>query len=308
MTSYTHPRESKRDQQDHIERHVWGEQKYIKGAGSIIKVRGTDTKDEETAVTVVGSGTSFNLKKDHNTEVFMLAGGADTTLKLAMLTIPRDKQRKWKEEHGGVQNPLDNEWSLDFGPELAHVTKKPWAVGKDGEHEITKEKNQYIRLDGEKELIVDGKQYINKILYVPQVVSGTKKPPNFKGNEEAEASDDDSGGGGGAGTATASVPAVIAETEEIAPEAEPADPRGVLIGDYSSPIAASLMGHLQLLPRSDLLLGEESKVHFHAGSVAVFHRGAACEFAELPTVAGKPLLEERLAALEARLAALEGRK
>ena len=304
MTSYTHYRESKRDQQDHIERHVWGEQKYIKGAGSIIKVRGTDTKDEETAVTVVGSGTSFNLKKDHNTEVFMLSGGADTTLKLAMLTIPKDKQRKWKEEHGGVQNPLDNEWALDFGKEKAHITKKEFAVGKDGEFEIDKDKNVYFRLDGEKELIVDGKQYINKILYVPQVVSGSKKPPSFKGNEEAQASDDDSGGGGGTPAAVAA-PAVAAE--EIASEAEPPDPRGVLIGDYSSPIAASLMGHLQLLPRSNLLLGEDSKVHFHAGAVAVFHRGAACEFAELPTVAGKPLLEERLAALEARLAALEGR-
>jgi len=168
MTSFTNYRESHRDQQDHIERHVWSEQKYVKGAGSIIKVRGTDTKDEETAVTVVGSGTSFNLKKDHNAEVFELSGGADTTLKLAILTIPKDKQRKWKEEHGGVQNPLDNEWALDFGKEKAHVTKKEFAVGKDGEFEIDKSKNVYFRLDGEKEHIVDGIGYINKILYTPQ--------------------------------------------------------------------------------------------------------------------------------------------
>ena len=195
MTSFTNYRESHRDQQDHIERHVWSEQKYVKGAGSIIKVRGTDTKDEETAVTVVGSGTSFNLKKDHNAEVFELSGGADTTLKLAILTIPKDKQRKWKEEHGGVQNPLDNEWALDFGKEKAHVTKKEFAVGKDGEFEIDKSKNVYFRLDGEKEHIVDGIGYINKILYTPQVVSGKKKPPGFQGNTEAEASDDDGGGG-----------------------------------------------------------------------------------------------------------------
>jgi len=42
MTSFTRYRESHRDQQDHIERHVWGEQKYVSKAGSIIKVRATD--------------------------------------------------------------------------------------------------------------------------------------------------------------------------------------------------------------------------------------------------------------------------
>jgi hypothetical protein len=199
MTTYQQPRESKRDQQDHIERHVWGEQKYVKGAGSIIKVRGTDTKDEETAVTVVGSGTSFNLKKDHNAEVFQLAGGADTTLKLAILTIPKDKQRRWKEEHGGVQNPLDDEWALDFGKEKAHVTKKEFAVGKDGEFEIDKDKNVYFRLGGDKKFIIDGELIVNKRIKTPNIVQGKEKPPGFQGNEQAEASDDDSGGGGGGG-------------------------------------------------------------------------------------------------------------
>jgi hypothetical protein len=205
MTTYTHYRESKRDQQDHIERHVWGEQKYVKGAGSIIKVRGTDTKDEETAVTVVGSGTSFNLKKDHNAEVFELSGGADTTLKLAILTIPRDKQRRWKEEHGGVQNPLDDEWALDFGKEKAHITKKEFAVGKDGEFEIDKDKNVYFRLDGDKKFIIDGELIVNKRIKTPAIVQGKEKPPGFQGNTQAEASDDDSsGGGGGSSVASAS--------------------------------------------------------------------------------------------------------
>jgi hypothetical protein len=301
MTAYTQYRESHRDQQDHIERHVWSEQKYVKGAGSIIKVRGTDTKDEETAVTVVGSGSSFNLKKDHNAEVFEIAGGADTTLKLALLTIPKDKQRRWKEEHGGVQNPLDDEWSLDFGPQLAHVTKNQWAVGKDGEHEITKEKNQYIRLDGEKELIVDGIEWINNKLYVPQILSGKKKPPSFKGNEQAEASDDDSssgGGGGGGGGGGVAAAAVSVEPAQIEPEPEPEPPseHGVLIGDHSTPIAASMLGSLRFTPHSHLLLGALTKIDLRDG--------ASIE------MDGKPLLEaveERIAKLEARLAALEGR-
>ena len=289
MTSFTYYRESHRDQQDHIERHVWSEQKYVSKAGSIIKVRGTDTKDEETAVTVVGSGTSFNLKKDHNAEVFLLSGGADTTLKLAMLTIPKDKQRKWKEEHGGVQNPLDNEWSLDFGPKLAHVTKKEWAIGKDGEMEIDKDKNVYFRLDGQKEHIVDGIGYINNKLYTPQVVNGKKKPPGFQGNEEAEASDDDGGGGNTAAAVYTQL------TLDQVPQ-EPPSPTGVLIGDHSQPIAASLLGHLQFTPNSNLLLGAATKIELRDG--------ASIE------LDGKPLLaalEAKVAALEARLAALEAR-
>jgi hypothetical protein len=209
-----------------------------------------------------------------------------------MLTIPKDKQRKWKEEHGGVQNPLDNEWSLDFGPKLAHITKKEWAIGKDGEMEITKEKNVYFRLDGEKEHIIDGINIVNKMVKTPQVVSGKKKPPGFQGNTEAEASDDDSGGGGGAAAAAFDV------EEEVAPAVEyPPDDRGLLIGDHSQPIAASLLGSLQFTPRSDLLLGAESKIDLRDGAFI--------------QVDGKPLLsavEERLAALEARLAALEALK
>jgi hypothetical protein len=287
MTSYTHYRESKRDQQDHIERHVWGEQKYVKGAGSIIKVRGTDTKDQETAVTVVGSGTSFNLKKDHNAEVYEIAGSADTTLKLAILTIPRDKQRKWKEEHGGIQNPLDNEWALDFGKEKAHVTKKEWAIGKDGEMEIDKQKNVYYRIDKKKH-IIDGENIVNVRVKTPQLVQGSEKPPGFQGNEEAEASDDDGGGGNTAA-------AVYTQSTETT--VMPLDPRGLLIGDHSTPIAASMLGSLQFTPRSDLLLGAESKIDLRDGASIQMD--------------GKPLLsavEARLAALEARIAELEARK
>src|SRR5215510_9372306 len=100
MTRFQRYRERTRDIQDHLERHVWGEQKYT-GKGSIIKVRGTDTNDEETAVLNI-AGNSFNLPKNSNTEVILLSGGSDTTLKLAVLTIPRDKQRRWQEGDGGV--------------------------------------------------------------------------------------------------------------------------------------------------------------------------------------------------------------
>ena len=102
MTSFTHYRERSRDVQDGTERHVWGKQEYIKNAGSIIKVRGTDTEDQEAGVLNIG-GVSFNVKEKFNTEVMLLASSSDTTLKMALLTIPKDKQRRWEEGHGGVQ-------------------------------------------------------------------------------------------------------------------------------------------------------------------------------------------------------------
>jgi hypothetical protein len=197
MTSFTRFRERSRDINDGTERHVWGKQKYIKNAGSIIKVRGTDTEDEEAAVLNIG-GVSFNVKEKFNTEVMLLAGSSDTTLKMALLTIPKDKQRKWEEGHGGVQHPTDNTFALDFSDDLAHITKNKFAVGEKGELEV-KEKEGYLRLD---KVIITGELYVNKKIYSPEYLNGSKDPPGFEGSKEAEAEDSEDGGGGGAGSAS----------------------------------------------------------------------------------------------------------
>ena len=106
MTSfYPLSANASRDLQDDIERHVWGEQNYEE-QGLIIKVRGTDTKDEEATVLNVG-GVALQSEEGHDAEVFLLASSSDTTLKVAILTIPRDKQRRWPEGEGGVQHPTD---------------------------------------------------------------------------------------------------------------------------------------------------------------------------------------------------------
>ena len=89
-----------------------------------------------------------------------------------MLTIPKDKQRKWKEEHGGVQNPIDDELALDFGKEKAHITKNEFAVGEDGEFEIDKDKNVYFRLDGRKSTSLMANDTSTRSVKTPQVVSG----------------------------------------------------------------------------------------------------------------------------------------
>lgn len=193
MTSFTRFRERSRDMNDGTERHVWGKQTYIKNAGSIIKVRGTDTEDQEAAVLNI-SGVGFNVKEKFNTEVMLLASSSDTTLKMALLTIPKDKQRRWKEGHGGVQHPTDDTFALDFSDDNgAQITKNKFAVGQKGEFQVD-EKNGYLRLD---KVIITGELIVNKRVKSPEYVSGSEDPPEFKAAEQAEAEDPDKDQGGG---------------------------------------------------------------------------------------------------------------
>jgi hypothetical protein len=184
------------DIQDGFERHIWGKQEYIDG-GSIIKVAGTDSGDDEVAVLNI-AGASFNLPKNTDTEVFLLSSSSDTTLKMAVLTIPRDKQRRWPEKEGGIQHPTDPEVSLHFSDKLTHVTKNLFAVGEKGEFEVKGDKELGVfRI---KKLIVDGELIVNKRVVTPRVDQGSEKPPDFSGNKQAAKSSD--GGGSGAGTAS----------------------------------------------------------------------------------------------------------
>ena len=146
------------DVQDGVERHVWHELKYEE-QGSTIKVKGTDTEDEEATVLVIG-GAGFKLKKDHDAEVFLLSSSSDTQLKVAVLTTPHDKQRRWPEGEGGVQHPTDEDFSLHFSDKLAQITKNKFAVGEKGEFEI-KGDTGIFRV---KKLIVDGELIVNKLL------------------------------------------------------------------------------------------------------------------------------------------------
>jgi hypothetical protein len=197
MTTFQQYHERTRDIQDGTERHVWGKQEYIKSAGSIIKVRGTDTEDQEAAVLNVG-GVSFNVKEKFNTEVMLLSSSSDTTLKMALLTIPKDKQRRWMEGHGGVQHPTDDTFALDFSDDMAHLTKEKFGVGEKGQFEV-KGNESYFRVD---KLIVTGELYVNKKVYSPEYLNGSQDPPEFKGSKQAEAKDDNESGGGGGGATT----------------------------------------------------------------------------------------------------------
>ena len=189
MTSFTQFRERSRDMNDGTERHVWGKLEYVKNAGAIIKVRGTDTEDQEAAVLNVG-GVSFKVKEKFNTEVMLLASSSDTTLKMALLTIPKDKQRRWMEGHGGVQHPTDDTFALDFSDNLAHITQNKFAVGEKGEFEVKGDK-VYIRAS---EIIIQGELVVNKFIRTPDVVRGTKDIPGFEGSKQEEAQSSSGGG------------------------------------------------------------------------------------------------------------------
>jgi hypothetical protein len=142
MTTETDYAATKRDNQDGIERHVWGELEHRK-AGAIIKVRGTDTRDEEAVV--INTGYNFNLSRDANAEVFLLASSSDTQMKFALLTLPRDKQHRWGEGEGGVQNPTDAAKRLEFNARRTHVTQTEFAVGDSGAFEVDGSGNAIFR-------------------------------------------------------------------------------------------------------------------------------------------------------------------
>lgn len=161
-----------RDLQDGTERHVFGEQEYVDGAGSVVRVRGTGTEDQEA--TVLNTGYSFNLDKDSDAEVILLAGGSDTNMKFALLTLPHDKQRKWKAGRGGVQNPLNADHALEFKNGKVHLTKGEFAIGESGILEV-KDGIVYIRGD----LVVAGTITANNQVVTPTVTSGVQSVPGF---------------------------------------------------------------------------------------------------------------------------------
>lgn len=132
MTTFENFTGRTRNEQDGVERHVFGDVKFSK-TGAIVRARGTGTEDQEMPLLNFGYGMNFT--RNFNTEVISLSLGSDTTQKYAMLTIPRDKQREWKPGTGGVQNPNDPKKALEFNDKRTHLTDGNYAVGN-GEFEV----------------------------------------------------------------------------------------------------------------------------------------------------------------------------
>lgn len=149
MTTMNHYRTRNRDQQDGVKRHVWGKSQHT-DAGTLLTVRGAGTTDEE--VPWLNTGYGFNFEENYNTEVMLVSFGSDTNQKYAIPSIPRDKQRPWKANTGGIQNPADPGKAFEFNPMRAHVREHNFALGDNGEVEL-KDGVLYIRcpivLDGD---------------------------------------------------------------------------------------------------------------------------------------------------------------
>lgn len=160
MTDFTNFRDRNRDQQDGIERGMWGLRTYVDGAGSHMSVRGTGTLDEE--VPVINMGYSFNLPKDSNAEVVMLALGSDTNDKVALLTIARDLQYQWGEGQGGIQHPTDPNRRIEFNGDETWIKDGTYILGHDRAVKVTVSgQNVVIDMGGNSTLNIVGDASVN---------------------------------------------------------------------------------------------------------------------------------------------------
>lgn len=107
------------DIQDGTKRSIWGSHTYKEGSGWILKVSGNGTEDDE--VVPIHGVTGFHLPDDSDAEVLLLAGSSDTAQKFALAMIPRDKQRQWGENTGGIQSPADPTRAVEVNPKRTYV-------------------------------------------------------------------------------------------------------------------------------------------------------------------------------------------
>lgn len=135
MTDFTNFRSGQRDRQDATERGQWGKREDVDGAGSIMRVRGTGTVDEE--VPIFNFGYSFHLPEDYNAEVVMLALGGDVNNKIAVPQLPRDKQYQWPEGTGGIQHPTNKDRRVEFNGDETFLRDGKFVLGSAREVTVT---------------------------------------------------------------------------------------------------------------------------------------------------------------------------
>ena len=118
-------------------------------------------------------GVSFNVKEKFNTEVMLLASSSDTTLKMALLTIPKDKQRRWRRI---IVDSASHRWcvAFRFSDSLAHLTKNKFAVKQDGRIQIRKD---LLTSAVENGIPVDDNR--KQIVQSQEVIPGTGSVPRF---------------------------------------------------------------------------------------------------------------------------------
>lgn len=130
---YMNAKSKVRDVQDSVELHCFQFIEYDKGL-MYVTVEGTGTVDPK--IPVVSAGYSFNLPNQTNAEVLLLANGTNVNDKIAVMLIPRDKQKQWKPKTGGIQSPETPEQAVEFNPIRTQVRGNKIALGDRGQIEI----------------------------------------------------------------------------------------------------------------------------------------------------------------------------
>lgn len=173
MTSFNNAASRNRDADDANERHIFDKMEYVKGAGAVVKVKGTGTEDIEAPVIQMGYG--FTPAKGANAEVITLSLGSDPNNKFAMVQLPAELQREWPEGRGGIQNPSDPSHAIEFQDGKLKLTKGEFAVGAKGSVEV-KDGQVYIRGD----VTITGKLIVNGGVVTPNVTPGKDdKVPDY---------------------------------------------------------------------------------------------------------------------------------
>lgn len=101
-----------------------------------MRVRGTGgTEDEEAPV--MNTGYGFNVGQNYNTEVMLVSLNSDTNQKYALPTIPRDKQRQWPVNSGGIQHPTNREKFVELNDGEIWLRDGTFVLGNDRDVTLT---------------------------------------------------------------------------------------------------------------------------------------------------------------------------
>lgn len=122
-----------RDIQDTIELHLFQFVEYDKSL-MFVTVNGTGTIDSK--IPVINTGYSFNMPSQTEAEVLLLANGSSVNDKIALMLIPRDKQKQWRPRTGGIQSPETAEQVVEFNPLRTQIRGDRVALGNKGQIEI----------------------------------------------------------------------------------------------------------------------------------------------------------------------------
>lgn len=107
------PADQERDSQDVVEKHVYGSLSFT-STGAQVSVNGNGTTDTE--IPVLHTGQLHNLAANTDAEVFVIGNGSDTTLKMAIVTGPRDKQYQSNPGESWGQDPIDPKTRVGYTP------------------------------------------------------------------------------------------------------------------------------------------------------------------------------------------------